>query len=109
MRAEDTILGEMYEEEADLVVLAAGIRPRKDTIELAKKLNIPLGSDGFFLEAHPQLGAIESGVEGIYLAGCCEGPKDIADSVVQAGAAAFMACLALSKTEPEMEKEPVSS
>jgi len=108
VRAEDTVLGEMYEEEADLVVLAAGLRPTKDTIELAKKLNIPLGADGFFLEAHPKLGAVESGVEGIYLAGCCEGPKDITDAVVQAGAAAAMACLALSKTEREIEKEPVS-
>ncbi len=101
VRAEDTLLGEMYEEEADLVVLAVGLRPGKDTEELMTMLRISTGADGFFLERHPKLGAVESGVEGIYLAGCCQGPKDIADSVVQASAAAAMACITLSKVERE--------
>ncbi|MFH1648094.1 MAG: CoB--CoM heterodisulfide reductase iron-sulfur subunit A family protein [Chloroflexota bacterium] len=109
IRAEDTLLGEMYEEEADLVVLAAGIVPGKATAELAEKLNIPLGPDGFFLENHPKLAAVESGVPGIYLAGCCEGSKDISDSVVQAGAAALMALLAVVGAEGEPDKEPVRS
>jgi heterodisulfide reductase subunit A len=108
VRAEDTLLGEVYEEEADLVVLATGLRPTEDATELAKMLNISLGGDDFFLEAHPKLGAVESGVEGIYLAGCCQGPKDIADSVVQASAAAAMACVTLARTE-RAEKEAVLS
>ena len=77
VRGEDTLLGEAYEEEADLVVLAVGLRPGKDTEEIARKLNIPVGSDGFFLEAHPKLGPVETTTDGIYLAGCCQGPKDI--------------------------------
>jgi heterodisulfide reductase subunit A len=96
VRGEDTLLGEGYEEEADLVVLAVGLRPGKDTVELAQKLNIPVGADGFFLEAHPKLGPVETTTDGIYLAGCCQGPKDIVDSVIQGSAAATLACLKLA-------------
>jgi heterodisulfide reductase subunit A2 len=90
VRGEDTLSGEVYEEKTDLVVLAVGIRPGKDTEEIGKKLGIAIGSDGFFLEAHPKLGPVETTVEGIYLAGCCQGPKDIVDSVIQGSAAAAM-------------------
>jgi heterodisulfide reductase subunit A len=101
VRAEDTLLGEIYEEEADLVVLATGMRPREEVKGLTKILNVAVGTDGFFLETHPKLGAVESSVDGIYLAGCCQGPKDISDSVAQASAAAAMACIALSKVTKE--------
>jgi heterodisulfide reductase subunit A2 len=95
VRGEDTLLGEAYEEKADLVVLAVGLRPGKDTEEIAKKLNIPIGADGFFLEAHPKLGPVETTTDGIYLAGCCQGPKDITDAVAQGHAAAVKACIPL--------------
>ncbi len=99
VRAEDTLLGESFEEEADLVVLATGLVPRKDAKELMNMLNISPSSDGFFLEAHPKLGSVESGIEGIFLAGCCQGPKDITDTVIQASGAAAMACVVLSRAE----------
>ena len=99
MRGEDTLLGEFFEEEADLVVLATGLVPSRGTVELAKVLKVALGSDGFFLESQPKLGAVETGIEGIYLAGCCQGPKDIPDSVALASAAASMACRILAKTK----------
>ena len=95
VRGEDTLLGEGYEEEADLVVLAVGLRPGKDTVELARKLNITVGADGFFLEAHPKLGPVETTTDGIYLAGCCQGPKDIVDSISQGHAAAVKAAIPL--------------
>jgi heterodisulfide reductase subunit A len=95
VRGEDTLLGESYEEGADLVVLAVGLRPGKDTEELAKKLNIPVGADGFFLEAHPKLGPVETTTDGIYLAGCCQGPKDITDAIAQGHAAAIKAGIPL--------------
>jgi heterodisulfide reductase subunit A2 len=95
VRGEDTLLGEFYEEEADLVVLATGLRPGKDTQEIARMLNIPVGADGFFLEAHPKLGPVETTTDGIYLAGCCQGPKDITDVVSQGHAAAIKACTPL--------------
>ena len=95
VRAEDTLLGEAYEEEADMVVLATGLRPGKDTVGLARMLNIPVGEDGFFLELHPKLGPVETVTDGIYLAGCCQGPKDITDTVSQGNAAAVKASIPL--------------
>ena len=97
VRAEDTLTGEFFEEEADLAVLAVGLVPSAGTRELAEVLGLKLGSDNFLLEAHPKLGAVSSGVEGIFLAGCCQSPNDITNSVTQGSAAAAMACAILSK------------
>ncbi len=103
VRAEDTLLSETYEEEADLVVLATGLQPGKDNADLSRKLNILVGPDGFFLEAHPKLGPIETSTPGVFLAGCCQGPKDITDSVVQASAAASLACIRLANLKEKCE------
>jgi len=97
VRAEDTVRGEFFEEEADLVVLAAGIIPSEGTRELAELCGINLGSDRFFRENHPKMGAVESEIEGIFLAGCCQAPNDIAGSVIQGSAAAADACAILSR------------
>ena len=95
VRAEDTLMSETYEEEADMVVLAAGLQPGKDTVDLSRKLNIPVGPDGFFLEAHLKLGPVETTSDGIYIAGCCQGPKDITDAISQGHAAAVKASIPL--------------
>jgi heterodisulfide reductase subunit A len=95
VRAEDTLLGETFEEEADLVVLATGMRPARDAAELGKMLHISSGADGFFLEAHPKLGPVETTTDGIFLAGCAVGPKDITDSISQGHAAAVKASIPL--------------
>jgi heterodisulfide reductase subunit A len=95
VRAEDTLISETYEEEADMVVLATGLQPGRDTVDLSRKLNIPVGPDGFFLEAHLKLGPVETTSDGIYLAGCCQGPKDITDAVSQGHAAAVKASIPL--------------
>jgi heterodisulfide reductase subunit A len=97
VRAEDTLLSEPLEVEADLVVLATGVVPRADAQELADLLGISLSPDGFFQETHPKLHPVETGVEGIYLAGCCQGPKDVPDTVAQGKAAASSAIVVLSK------------
>jgi heterodisulfide reductase subunit A len=101
VRAEDTLLSEPLEVEADLVVLAVGITPRADAQELADLLGISLSPDGFFQEAHPKLHPVETGMEGIYLAGCCQGPKDVPDAVAQGKAAASSAIVVLSKMRHE--------
>ncbi len=101
VRAEDTLLSEPLEVEADLVVLAVGITPRADARELADLLGISLSPDGFFQEAHPKLHPVETDVEGIYLAGCCQGPKDVPDAVAQGKAAASSAIVVLSKMRLE--------
>ncbi|MDD5094120.1 MAG: CoB--CoM heterodisulfide reductase iron-sulfur subunit A family protein [Dehalococcoidia bacterium] len=95
VRAEDTLMGEMFEEEADMVVLAVGMVPKADVRNLTNMLRIAQSSDGFFLEAHPKLGPVETNTDGIYLAGCCQGPKDITDAVTQAHAAACKAAIPL--------------
>jgi len=105
VRAEDTLLSEPLEVEADLVVLAVGVTPRADAQELADLLGISLSPDGFFQEAHPKLHPVETGVEGIYLAGCCQGPKDVPDTVAQGKAAASSAIVVLSKMKREAETE----
>ena len=77
--------------EADLVVLATGIVPRKDSKEFARILNINQSADGFLLEAHPKLRPVDTFTDGVFLAGCCQSPKDIPDAVAQASGAAVRA------------------
>jgi heterodisulfide reductase subunit A len=105
VRAEDTLLSEPLEVEADLVVLAVGITPRADAQELADLLGLSCSPDGFFQEIHPKLHPVETGVEGIYLAGCCQGPKDVPDAVAQGKAAASSAIVVLSKMRREVGTE----
>lgn len=97
VRAEDTLLGELIEDEADLVVLAVGMEPRGGSDRLAEALNVVRGTDGYFLEQHPKLGTVECSVPGIYLAGCCQGPKDIPDTVAHAKAAASATMILLAQ------------
>jgi heterodisulfide reductase subunit A len=84
----DTLSGKRVEVAADLVVLAPAFLPSQGAGELASKLGIKRGEDGFYLEAHPQMEPVESGVPGIYLAGAAQGPKDILEAVAQGSAAA---------------------
>jgi heterodisulfide reductase subunit A len=95
--------GERIEIEADLVVLANAIVPRKDADELAKILKISRSADGFFLEAHPKLRPLDTFTDGIFIAGCCQSPKDIPDSVAQAVGAAIRASIPLMRGEVEIE------
>jgi heterodisulfide reductase subunit A len=88
---------------ADLVVLATAVVPRSDTSALAQLLNINQSADGFLLEAHPKLRPVDTFTDGIFLAGCCQSPKDIPDTVTQASAAASRVCDILSKTQLEIE------
>ncbi len=88
---------------ADLVVLATGLIPREDTKELSRLLNINLSEDGYYLEAHPKLRPIDTFTDGIFLAGCCQSPKDIPDTVAQASSAASRVSNILSQKELEIE------
>lgn len=105
VRAEDTLLSEHIELEADLVVLAVGMLPRKDAGEIAGVLGISNGTDGYFNEAHPNFRTVESSVPGIYLAGCCQSPKDIPDTVAHAKAAASAAMIFLTKNASQNQEK----
>jgi heterodisulfide reductase subunit A len=102
VRAEDTLLGEPIEVEADLVVLAVGLAPRQDAEDVAKLLHLARSDDGFFMEDHPKFRPTETAEEGIYLAGCCQGPKDIPDAVAQAKAAASSAIVIMSQSNGKL-------
>jgi heterodisulfide reductase subunit A len=77
--------------EVDMVILATGFEPQTDAGKVASTFGISRGSDGFFLERHPKLGPVETATDGIFLAGACQSPKDIPDTVAQAGGAAAAA------------------
>lgn len=97
VQASDLIENRQLHIAADLVVLAAAIEPDKSARPLATLLTASMDSNGFFTEAHPKLRPVESPTAGIYLAGCCQGPKDIPETVAQAGAAASKVIGLLSK------------
>ena len=81
----------------DAVVLSLGMIPREpESTYISELLKIPRSSDRFFMERHPKLGPVETAMEGIFLAGCAQGPKDISDSVSQASAVAAKAAALLS-------------
>jgi len=88
---------------ADLVVLATGLVPKSDSKDLSRKLNISMSGDGFFLEAHPKLRPIDTFTDGIFIAGCCQSPKDIPDSVAQASGAAVRAAAPLAQGKVMVE------
>jgi heterodisulfide reductase subunit A len=75
----------------DMVILATGFEPQADTAKVAATFGVSRSRDGFFLERHPKLAPVETTTEGIYLAGACQSPKDIPDSVAQAAGAAAAA------------------
>jgi heterodisulfide reductase subunit A len=101
----DTLAGDQVEIEADLVVLASGLSGAAGAGDLARLLNISYDRYEFLVEGHPKLKPVETGTGGIFLAGACQGPKDIPGSVAQASAAAAKVIALLSRGE--LETSPV--
>ncbi len=88
VQASDLIMNKQVHIDADLVVLAAAIEPDKSARPLATMLTASMDTNDFFTEAHPKLRPVESPTAGVFLSGACQGPKDIPETVSQAGAAA---------------------
>jgi heterodisulfide reductase subunit A len=103
----DTTTNKLFEINTDLVVLVPALVPRADAADFARLLRISQSPDGFLLEAHPKLRPIDTFTGGVFITGCCQGPKDIQDSVAQASGAAARAANILSKIE--LEAEPLIS
>ncbi|MFP4158302.1 MAG: FAD-dependent oxidoreductase [Desulfobacterales bacterium] len=93
--AEDTLLGRVIRVPVDMVVLCVAMEARADASEISRIFGISQGSDGFFLESHPKLGPLDTPTDGVFIAGTCQSPKDIPDTVAQASGAAAKS-LALS-------------
>ena len=77
-------------------MLATGLVPKKDAGEMSKLLGLSHTPDGFFEEARPEE-TIATSRAGVFLAGCCKGPKDIPDTIAQASGAASLSCAQLTK------------
>lgn len=103
VRAEDTLLRRAVEVEADLVVLAVGLEPSVAGTEVARLLKLSRTADRFLAEAHPKLRPVDTTSDGIFLAGTCQGPKDIPDTVAQAKAAASSVLIPLSLGKAKVE------
>ena len=101
----DTTTSKLFEIKTDMVVLVPAMMPRTDATVFSRLLHLTLSGDGFFLEAHPKLRPVDTFVNGIFIAGCCQGPKDIQDTVSQASAAASRAATIL--TQEELEIDPL--
>jgi heterodisulfide reductase subunit A len=88
VQVEDTLVGKQRRIPLDMVVLSAGLEPRADAKETAKKFGISCSYEGWFIERHPKLDPIATMTDGIFIAGACQGPKDIPAAVSQGAAAA---------------------
>jgi heterodisulfide reductase subunit A len=105
VKGADTLSGQQIEVKADLVVLATGVTASAGAPELAQKLRIGFDQYGFMTEAHPKLRPVETNTPGVFLAGACQAPKDIPDTVSQASAAASKVLGLLSSDE--LVREPL--
>jgi heterodisulfide reductase subunit A len=107
VKADDELLGEPYEEAADLVVLATGLTQRQDAHRVRSLLKLSQSPDRFYLEAHPKLRPLDTATDGIFLAGTCQGPKDISDTLSQAHGTASRATIPLFAGRVRIE--PITS
>ena len=98
---EDTLSGSTVSVDAHLVVLETAMVPCDDADRLGSMLGVTRDKDLWLSEAHPKLRPVETNSNGVYLAGTCQGPKDIPDTVAQASAAAMKTCILFSKNELE--------
>lgn len=101
--AYDADLAQNIEVDSDLVVLATAVELQDEIKPLAQKLSLTMDGSGFFKELHPKLKPVETPVEGIFLAGCCQGPKDIPDTVAQAKGAAAAAAVPLAQGKVKID------
>jgi len=101
--AEDTLLGRIVRIPVDMVILCNAIEPQADAGEVAKRFTINRKATGFFLERHPKLDPVATPTEGIFVAGCCQSPRDIPDTVAQASAAAARVAAMISRGRITLE------
>ncbi len=91
VQMEDTLLGKQRRIPVDMVILMSALAPQADATDTAVKFGISCSMDGWFIERHPKLDPVATMTDGVFIAGVCQGPKDIPDSVTQGAAAAARA------------------
>ena len=100
---ENTTSGKLERHELEMLVLSVGVQPPKDLAKICGLLTLSKTSDGFLMESHPKLKPVDAPTRGVFFAGFCEAPKDIKDSVCQAGAAASRAGALLNAGQVHVE------
>ncbi|MBZ0257518.1 4Fe-4S binding protein, partial [bacterium] len=103
VRAEDTLVGMPRRVPVDMVVLSVGLEAQEDADDVRRMFGISCSKTGWFTERHPKLAPVSTATDGIFLAGACQGPKDIPDTVAQAGAAAAEALALVDRGYVELE------
>ncbi len=103
LTVENTTTGKLEKHELEMLILAQGVIPRQDGDQIRKLLTLSTTSDGFIMESHPKLKPVDAPTRGVYIAGCVESPKDVKDSVTQAGAAAARASILLNAGKTSVE------
>jgi heterodisulfide reductase subunit A len=115
IQAEDTLIGKQRRIPVDMVILSVALEPRHDAKQVAKTFGISCSMNGWFIEKHPKLDPVATMTEGIYIAGCAQGPKDIPAAVAQGAAAAARVIgkiqqkeISLEPVRAEIDKEKCS-
>jgi len=103
LTVDEQLSGELIELPADLIILMVGMEPRDDAEQVAHLVNISQDKDGWFIESHPKLDPVATTTDGVYIAGACQSPKDIPDSVAQARAAAARILGKISRGKLEID------
>ncbi len=103
IEVDEQLSGEVIEIPADLIILMVGMEAQADCREVAHLTNISADKDGWFIESHPKLDPVATTTDGVYIAGACQAPKDIPDSVAQARAAAARILAHISRGELEVD------
>jgi heterodisulfide reductase subunit A len=103
VQVEDTLIGKQRRIPLDMVILSSGLQARKDAKEVAKMFGISCSVDNWYIERHPKLDPIATMTDGIYIAGCVQGPKDIPASVAQGAAAAARVLGKIQQKEISLE------
>jgi len=103
LKVEDTLTRSIIESEFDLVVLSVGLVPNEGTEKIANLLRLAKSPDGFLQEAHPKFRPVDTLIDGVFLAGTVQGPKDIPDTVAQASAASSRAIRLMNKGEYDVD------
>jgi heterodisulfide reductase subunit A len=103
VQVDDTLLGKVRKIDVDMVILAVGLEPQADADDVRRMFGISCSTEGFFLEKHPKLAPVNTANDGVFLAGVCQGIKDIPDTVAQADAAAAKALALIDRGHVELE------
>lgn len=104
---EDTLLSSMIRVPVDMVILSVAMEPRSDAGEIARLFSLGRSADGFLEESDHKFDPLGTMIDGVYIAGCCQGPKDIPDTVAQASGVAAKALALITKGEDEKIKTEV--